>query len=258
MVECGIGINAEEHLDKLPVKLLNEFDFVEFPGVWLDSVSACRKLASLRKWGCELQIRHLVPPALVQIVPQENWKVKTEFDRNFRERCQQAVELDVREVEIDFDLEQAVFDPIFRKALQKLMLSCCGALQEFKLNMRLNCRLPRPPGGSKISELLDFRRELGLPGTGFNLDFFPYEPGAFELLEEERNALRFIRNYWRIHFEPEHGNLLNATVWKKILQQTESEFPAADRQITLVPGSAMPDEELLTYLIKLLREAGSL
>ena len=240
MVECGIGINAEDHLDKLPVKLLNEFDFVEFPGSWLDSVSACRKLASLRKCGCELEIRHLVPPALVQIVPQENWKVKTEFDRNFRERCQQAAELEVRAVEIG------------------LMLSCCGALHEFKLNMRLNCRLPRPPGGSEINELLDFRRELGLPGTGFNLDFFPYEPGAFELLEEKKNALRFVRGYWRVHFEPEHGNLLNVAVWKRILQQTESEFPASDRQITLVPGSAMPDDELLTYLIKMLRETGTL
>ena len=257
MWEFGCGIIAEEPLDKLPVKRLCGFDFIEFPGVWLDSPTAIRKLKTLRHAGCRLMVRDLVPPALARIVPQENLKVKVEFDRKFREQCRQAAELGVEGVEIQFDLDRAVREPAYGALLRSFVLSCAGGLREHALSLQLPCRLPRPPGGCRIIDLLQFRHRLGLPETGFNLEFHPYEPGAFEILEQEKTNLQYIRQSWRIVFAPEHGNQLNAGHWHKLLQAIGTPRNGSDFRIALAPGNQMPDEAMLDYLLQLLREKPS-
>ena len=83
------------------------------------------------------------------------------------------------------------------------------------------------------------------------IEFHPHEPGAFEELEKCFDIVRFHRRYWRVFFEPEHGNYLSPALLRKFLEAADMKnVPSA--RVAIAPGHQMPDEITLKELLKLI------
>ena len=251
MIEFGLSISCEEHFEKLPIKKASGFDFVEFSGGLLDSEQACRKLESLRKAGCMLVVRDLLAPALVHLVPTENFQVKLEFDRKLHERCRAASNIGVDMVGAAFDVMRALEFPEYSVNLVKLLKSSFAVFHEYNMDILLPGRIPSAPGGYDITDVIGYASKLMNPRIHTVIEFHPHEPGAFEELEKSFDTLRFHRRYWRVFFEPEHGNYLSPALLRKFLDAADMKSVPSAR-VAIAPGYQMPDELTLKELLKLI------
>ena len=198
MIEFGLSISCEEHFEKLPVRKAAGFDFIEFSGSLLDSDLCCRKLESLRNAGCALVVRDLLDPALVHLVPAENFQVKLEFDRKLHERCRIAGNLGADMAGAAFDIVRALEQPEYSNNLIKLLKSSFATFYQNNMTMVLPGRIPAPPGCADITGVIGYAAKLMNPRSVVVIEFHPHEPGAFEELEKHFDIIRFHRNYWRI------------------------------------------------------------
>lgn len=253
MIEYGLSISSDEHFERLAVKKVARFDFLEFPGALLDSDSACRKLESLHRAGCSLVVRDLLDPTLVHLVQDEIFQVKLEFDRKLHQRCSVAHSLGADIAGAAFDVLNAVEDKEYGKGLVSFIKSTLGTFYENSLTIALPGRIPLPSGEFDISDVIKFSRQIICPNMIYALEFHPHEPGAFETLEAHFELLRFHRDFWRICFEPEHGNMLNQTILKRFLETLKLK-EAVSCRVAVSPGHQLPDNEMIEELLKIIAE----
>ncbi|MBO7153024.1 MAG: hypothetical protein J6W67_04370 [Lentisphaeria bacterium] len=253
MIEYGLSISTDEHFDKLSVRKCAGFDFIEFSGALLDSESACRKLESVRKAGCALVVKDIVDPALVHLVQNENFQVKLEFDRKLHERCSAAGALGAEVAGAAFDVMRALEYPEYEPGLIGLLKSSIGAFYENNLDIAISGRLPGPPGSPDITRLIAFCKKISYPRLKTVIEFHIHEPGAFEELAKHFAILKFYRSFWRICYEPEHGNQLNSGLLKHFLEAADM-TSAAEARIAISPGHQIPDDATLRDILKVISE----
>ena len=253
MIEFGLSISSEEHFEKLPIKKAAKFDFLEFSGSLLDSEPACRKLESLQKAGVALVVRDFLNPSLVRLVPTEKFQVHLEFDRQLHLRCSAAASLGADMAGAAFDVEKALEDSEYAASLIKLLKSSFATFHNNGLEILLPGRIPASPGSEDITKVISFSSQLLNPHLITAIEFHPHEPGAFDELEKHFNILRFHRNYWRVFFEPEHGNYLSSSLLKKFLDAADMKSVVSSR-VAIAPGNQMPDDDTLQELLKLIGE----
>lgn len=251
MIEYGLSIASDEHFERLSVKKAARFDFIEFPGALLDSEQCCRKLESLHRADCSLVVRDLLDPTLVRLVQNEIFQVKLEFDRKLHQRCAAASGLGADTAGADFDVVNAVEDQEYAAGLASLIKSTLGTFYEHKLTLALPGRIPLPSGEFSISDVISFNRRFISPDVVCALEFHPHEPGAFETVEEHFDILRFYRSFWRICFEPEHGNILNTALLKRFLEALKM-GEVVHARVALCPGHLIPDDGMLEELLKVI------
>ncbi len=253
MIEYGLSIASDEHFERLTVKKAARFDFIEFPGALLDSDAACRKLDSLHRAGCPLVVRDLLDPALVHLVPGEIFQVKLEFDRKLHQRCAVASSLGADAAGAAFDVINAIEDEEYAKELIAFIKSTLGTFYEHNLTLALPGRIPFPSASADISDVIKFSKRIACPQVICAFEFHPHEPGAFETLEAHFDILRFYREFWRICFEPEHGNMLNSALLKRFAEALQLSGSLHSR-VALSPGHQLPDDEMLDELLKVIGE----
>ena len=251
MIEFGLSVFCEDHFEKLPLRKVSGFDFLEFSGSLLDSDSACRKLESLNRAGCGLVVRDLLDPALVHLVPTENFQVKLEFDRKLHERCRIAGNLGVNMAGAAFDIMAALEHQDYSDKLVHLLKSTFATFNQYNLDVVFPGRIPSPPGGTDITQVMEFAAKMLYSRIFTVIEFHPHEPGAFEELEKHYDVIRFHRNFWRVFFEPEHGNYLSQTLFKRFLDTANMKNIALSK-IAIAPGRQLPDETVLKELLKLI------
>ena len=251
MIEFGLSISCDEHFEKLSIKKASGFDFIEFSGSLLDSDSACRKLEALRRAGCFLVVRDLLDPALVHLVPSENFQVRLEFDRKLHERCRIAESIGVDMAGAAFDVTLALEHQEYSADLIRFLKSSFATFHKHRLDMVLPGRIPAPPGGADITAVIDFVGKLLYPRIFTVIEFHPHEPGAFEEFEKCFEIVRFHRAFWRLFFEPEHGNYLSPALFKRFLDAADMKNVQHTR-LAVAPGHQMPDDSVLKDLLKLI------
>ncbi|MBQ7395305.1 MAG: hypothetical protein IJW08_02075 [Lentisphaeria bacterium] len=251
MIEFGLSISTDEHIEKLPVKRTSRFDFLEFSGNLLDSDAACRKLESLRKAGCSLVVRDMLDPSLVHLVQTENFQVKLEFDRKLHERCKTAASLGVDMAGIAFDITRALEAQDYADGLMKLMKSTFATFHGNSMKLVIPGRIPSSPGAGNITQFFAFLKNVMYSNIVSAIEFHPHEPGAFEELEQHFGVLRFHRNFFRLFFEPEHGNYLSSALLKKFLDAADMKSVVSSR-VAIAPGHQMPDDAMLKELLELI------
>ena len=253
MIEYGLSIASDEHFERLPVKKAAGFDFIEFPGALLDSDAACRKLESLHRAGCPLVVRDLLDPTLVHLVQNEIFQVKLEFDRKLHQRCAAASALGADTAGAAFDVINAVEDEEYGRGLASLIRSTLGTFYEHNLLLALPGRIPFPSSIAGISDVIKFSKKIVCPRLICAFEFHPHEPGAFETIEANFELLRFYRDFWRICFEPEHGNILNSALLKRFIETLKLSEVQVSR-VAICPGHKLPDDEMLDELLKVISE----
>ena len=253
MIEFGLSISADEHFEKLPVKRVSNFDFFEFSGSLLDSDAACRKLESLHKNGCSLVVKDILDPTLVHLVQTENFQVHLEFDRKLHERCSIAGELGADMAGAAFDIARALEYPEYVPSLKQLLKSTLATFNENSLDIIFPGRIPAPPGSGNITDVIAFAQKMMYPRMVTCIEFHPHEPGAFEELEKHFGIIRFHREYFRLCFEPEHGNYLSYALFKKFLDAADLKS-AVNSRVAVAPGLQMPDDAMLEDLLKLIKD----
>ena len=256
MIEYGLSIASDEHFERLSIKKAARFDFFEFPGTLLESDSSCRKLESLHRAECPLVVRDLIDPTLVRLVQNEIFQVKLEFDRKLHQRCAAASALGADTAGADFDVINAVEDEVYGKGLASLIKSTLGTFYTHNLKLALPGRIPLPSGEVSIADVVKYNRNFVSPQVICAFEFHPHEPGAFETIEKHFDLLRFYRSYWRICFEPEHGNTLNTALLKRFLDTLKMNDVVCSR-IAFCPGHQIPDDEALDELLKVIAEVES-
>ena len=253
MIEFGLSISCDEHFEKLSVRKCAGFDFLEFSGTLLDSETACRKLESIRKAGCELVVRDIVDPTLVHLVQNENFQVKLEFDRKLHERCSIASSLGVGIAGAAFDVVRALEYPEYENSLIQLIKSSLGAFYENRLDVAVSGRIPAAPGSPDIMQFIAFNKKILYPRLTTVMEMHIHEPGAFEELEKHFSIIRFHRKFWRICFEPEHGNYLSSILLKRFLDTADMKS-VVDAKVAISPGRLMPDDATLREILKVVSE----
>lgn len=253
MIEFGLSISSDEHFEKLPVKRVAKFDFFEFSGSLLDSDTACRKLESLKKNNCALVVRDILDPALVHLVQTENFQVRLEFDRKLHERCSIAGELGADMAGAAFDVARALEYPEYSSSLIQLLKSMLATFYENSLNIIFPGRIPAPPGSGSIADTIAFAKKVMYQRMTTGIEFHLHEPGAFEELAKHFDIIRFHRDYWRLCFEPEHGNYLSSALLKKFLDAADMKS-VVNARIAVAPGHQMPDDAMLKDLLKLIND----
>lgn len=251
MIEYGLSIASDEHFERLSVKKVARFDFLEFPGSLLDSELSCRKLESLHRAECPLIVRDLLDPTLVRLVQNEIFQVKLEFDRKLHRRCSAASALGADTAGADFDIINAVEDKEYGKGLASLVKSTLGTFNEHKLTLALPGRIPLPSEEFTIADVINYSRSFISPQVICAFEFHPHEPGAFETVDKYCDILRFYRSFWRICFEPEHGNILNEALLRRFLDALKMS-DVVHASVALCPGHQIPDDDMLDELLNII------
>ncbi len=203
----GLSVNSIDDLPGLAAGAAGHFSMLKMPYQVFES-SAWQEIYRKKFKNCSLYISDAADRTLCRMVPELSLKLQTDFISRFAGCCRRVSEQGACCISGGFDFDRMLADSDFRRKSLSLLLSLSRILQENRLRLLLNIRLPRLNGDSGCGAAA--RMMYSLPDAVFGLaaELHPHEPQYARMMPDILAPVRFDIDMMDAVYEPGTGNRL--------------------------------------------------